>query len=85
MTTLYEDMHAVEKLINAATNRAADLEQLTRLTAHLTATTAKRALRNAQILERIAERLGVDISDIEHPYEHLPEDSHLSTSSPRAD
>jgi hypothetical protein len=61
---LCDDIEAIEKLLEAARNRAVDLETLTRMNSQLIAKVTERALRNAKLLERICDKLGIDYSDL---------------------
>jgi DNA-binding Xre family transcriptional regulator len=61
---LCDDLKMVEQGIGRTVARAADVETLTRLNAHLLKAVNTRAARNQQMLERICLKLDIDVSDL---------------------
>lgn len=61
---LCDDLKAVETELERSIARATDVEQLVRLNASLLSIVNRRAVRNAAMLERICNELGIDYSDL---------------------
>lgn len=61
---LCDDLRTVEQGIGQAIARAADIETITRLNAHLLKNVNARAIRNQKMLERICKHLGIGVQDL---------------------